>query len=330
MAGYWAAIGQGASTAAAGGLFSGLGLIGQNRRNRKLIEQQLEAQKQLTDYSGDVNYRYGEMSAENAHERTKELWAMDQAANSFQGQVADAKEAGLSVGLLYGGGGAGGAGGGSTRGAQGDGAGVGTPQAPDFLEIEALKTQKRLAFAEIARASAEASLTKAERDKTEAETENLKDQTETSKELTPVQKELIRQEGIQKLIENMKEHTKLGADATGETNIDQETYNAALEWAVRINNDSFFHKELTYATAKLAGEVEGVNIQNELNTQEKEIAWRNLLLAEAEGKISKIKAAAIKMAALWAKGILSNPRTWREAIETASEGFLQVLEEAGQ
>lgn len=316
MAGYWAALGQGASTAAAGGLFSGLGLIGQNRRNRKLIEQQLEAQKQLTDYSGDVNYRYGEMSAENAHERTKELWAMDQAANSYQGQVADAKEAGLSVGLLYGGGGAGGAGGGSTRGAQGDGAGVGTPQAPDFLEIEALKTQKRLAFAEIAKASAEASLTKAERDKTEAETENIKDQTETSKELTPIQKRILEEEATNKLIDNIrKDWENIGGKDVNGNDVDSLEFNdETLKRIIRINKGSVFTEKASKELAQIVGNVELTNKKVENYMQE-------LLNATAIADAATIQAYAAKLAAEFNTGEFSNWKTW----EGLAENILKIL-----
>lgn len=321
---------SGATSAAAGGLFGSLGLIGLNKRNKRLIQQQEESQMRLNEQNAQLNYDYGEMSADAAHQRSLGLLAAQTEANSYESQVADLNKAGLNVGLLYGGAGGGGGAGGAGGGAQGQGAGNQKGQAPNYLEIEAIKNERRAVNAQLAQVAADTSKAHAERKQIEAETKRIDEERKTSEDLTPVQKELIRQEGIQKLIENMKEHTKLGANANGETNINQETYNTALEWAVRINNDSFFHKELTYATAKLAGEVEGINIENELNTQEKEIAWRNLLLAEAEGKISKIKAAAIKMAALWAKGVLSNPRTWREAIEKASEGFLQVLEEAGQ
>lgn len=321
---------SGATSAAAGGLFGSLGLIGLNKRNKRLIQQQEESQMRLNEQNAQLNYDYGEMSADAAHQRSLGLLAAQTEANSYESQVADLNKAGLNVGLLYGGAGGGGGAGGAGGGAQGQGAGNQKGQAPNYLEIEAIKNERRAVNAQLAQVAADTSKAHAERKQIEAETKKIDEERKTSEELTPVQLEVLRQEGIQKFIENAKEHVKLAGDTEKGGNISAEEYNDILQWGLTINNNSQFHNEIINATAKLAGEVEGVNIQNELNTQEKEIAWRNLLLAEAEGKISKIKAAAIKMAALWVKGILSNPSTWREAIEKASDGFLQVLEEAGQ
>lgn len=321
---------SGATSAAAGGLFGSLGLIGLNKRNKRLIQQQEESQMRLNEQNAQLNYDYGEMSADAAHQRSLGLLEAQTAANSYESQVADLNKAGLNVGLLYGGAGGGGGTGGAGGGAQGQGAGTQKGQAPNYLEIEAIKNERRAVNAQLAQVAADTSKAHAERKQIEAETKRIDEERKTSEELTPLQLEVLRQEGIQKFIENAKEHVKLAGDAERGGNISAEEYNDILQWGLTINNNSQFHNEIINATAKLAGEVEGINIQNELNTQEKEIAWRNLLLAEAEGKISKIKAAAIKMAALWVKGILSNPNTWREAIEKASDGFLQVLEEAGQ
>ena len=79
---------------------------------------QNEQSKQNIEHAAAVNYGYGEMSADNAQARTKALYSE---LYSPEAKVKQLKEAGLSVGLMYGQGGAGGTS--STAGAQGQGAG---------------------------------------------------------------------------------------------------------------------------------------------------------------------------------------------------------------
>ena len=79
---------------------------------------QNEQSKQNIEHAAAVNYGYGEMSANNAQARTKALYSE---LYSPEAKVKQLKEAGLSVGLMYGQGGAGGTS--STAGAQGQGAG---------------------------------------------------------------------------------------------------------------------------------------------------------------------------------------------------------------
>ena len=79
---------------------------------------QNEQSKQNIEHAAAVNYGYGEKSADNAQARTKALYSE---LYSPEAKVKQLKEAGLSVGLMYGQGGPGGTS--STPGAQGQGAG---------------------------------------------------------------------------------------------------------------------------------------------------------------------------------------------------------------
>ena len=79
---------------------------------------QNQQSKENIEHAAAVNYGYGEMSADNAQARTKALFSE---LYSPEAKVKQLKEAGLSVGLMYGQGGAGGTS--STAGAQGQGAG---------------------------------------------------------------------------------------------------------------------------------------------------------------------------------------------------------------
>lgn len=318
----WSGLGQGLIGGAVGQGLGLLGQIGAGKRTRKLLQQQEEAQARLNEQNAELNFKYGEQAADAAHQRSLGLLQAETEANSYTSQVADLQNAGLNVGLLYGG--AGGSGGGSAGGgAQGGGAGNQKGQAPNYLEIEAERTARKLAAAELTRTINESKLVNAEKEKTLAEAENLREQTDTSKELTPLQKEVLRQEGIQKLIETAKENGKLSG--MGEK---QEYYNDTLEWAITINNNSHYQKELELDIAKLAGEVEGINIKNALDTQAKEIAWKELLMAEAKNKVELVKAKAIALAAKFASGVLSKETTWRNAAKKGGKALVELLNEA--
>lgn len=124
-----------AGVSAASGLASTIGSwlgIGQKR--------QVNQQKELQEHAAKTNYEYGEKSAENAFERQMKAYEQSYSDKTLQNQVNQAKDAGLSVGLLYGGGAQGGGEGSLSGGTQGTGAaGVGAGQAPQAgLEMQGL------------------------------------------------------------------------------------------------------------------------------------------------------------------------------------------------
>ena len=71
----------------------------------------------MVENAAKINYKYGEMAAENAFERQQVLYDRTYQDQSYANQVAQMDAAGLSPGLMYGKGGAGGGGAGSTTGA---------------------------------------------------------------------------------------------------------------------------------------------------------------------------------------------------------------------
>ena len=86
-----------AITGAVGGLVGALG-IGN--------KQQLRQQGKLTEQAAEINSRYGEQAAQRAFERQREMYAISRAdqAKKHQMEVEDMKKAGLSIGLMNGGG----------------------------------------------------------------------------------------------------------------------------------------------------------------------------------------------------------------------------------
>lgn len=113
---------------AAGGI---LGSIGAGARQRKHLKAQEEAQMRLNEQAAKLNYQYGEAAANNAFERQMKMYERSYEDQSYKAMRKQMEDAGLSVGLMYGGAGAGGAGGatsgapmGATGGAEAGNAGT--------------------------------------------------------------------------------------------------------------------------------------------------------------------------------------------------------------
>lgn len=88
-----------------------LNMLGIGRR------KQIRQQKEMVENAAKINYKYGEMAAENAFERQQVLYNRTYQDQSYANQVAQMDAAGLSPGLIYSKGGAGGGGAGTTTGA---------------------------------------------------------------------------------------------------------------------------------------------------------------------------------------------------------------------
>lgn len=97
------------------GIISGasgiLNMLGVGRK------RQIRQQKEMVENAAQINYKYGEMAAKNAFERQQVLYNRSYQDQSYANKVAQMDAAGLSPGLMYGGGGASGGGSGSTTGA---------------------------------------------------------------------------------------------------------------------------------------------------------------------------------------------------------------------
>lgn len=94
---------------AASSIFSGIG-------SKKRLNDQINAQKQLNEQAAALNYKYGEKAAENAFARQLQMYERSYRDQSYAAMRKQMEDAGLSVGLMYGGSASGGAGG-ATSGA---------------------------------------------------------------------------------------------------------------------------------------------------------------------------------------------------------------------
>nr|DAH26608.1 MAG TPA: hypothetical protein [Microviridae sp.] len=164
-----------------GGASSILNVLGVGRK-RKIRDQ-----KEMAENAAKINYKYGEMAAENAFERQQVLYNRTYQDQSYANKVAQMDAAGLSPGLMYGGGGASGGGAGSTTGApMGATGAVGAGSAADpnaqlqaLMSLRQVRMSERKNEAEINLLNTQADALKAEAGKNKAEAGKNKEETQS-------------------------------------------------------------------------------------------------------------------------------------------------------
>lgn len=144
-------------------------------------KKQIKQQKEMVENAAQINYKYGEMAAENAFERQQVLYNRTYQDQSYSNQVAQMDAAGLSPGLMYGKGGGGGGGAGSTTGAPmgATGAsGAGSAADPNMqlqalMSLRQVRMSERKNEAEINLLNTQAEALKAEAGKNKEETQSI-------------------------------------------------------------------------------------------------------------------------------------------------------------
>lgn len=144
-------------------------------------KKQMRQQKEMVENAAKINYKYGEMAAENAFERQQVLYNRTYQDQSYANQVAQMDAAGLSPGLMYSKGGAGGGGAGSTTGApMGATGATGAGAAADpnmqlqaLMSLRQVRMNERKNEAEINLLNTQANALKAETSKNEEETQSI-------------------------------------------------------------------------------------------------------------------------------------------------------------
>lgn len=143
--------------------------------------RQIRQQKEMAENAAKINYKYGEMAAENAFERQQVLYNRTYQDQSYANQVAQMDAAGLSPGLMYGKGGAGGGGAGSTTGApMGATGATGAGSAADpnmqlqaLMSLRQVRMSERKNEAEINLLNTQAKALEAEAGKNQEETQSI-------------------------------------------------------------------------------------------------------------------------------------------------------------
>lgn len=152
-----------------------LNVLGVGRR------RQIRQQKEMAENAAKINYKYGEMAANNAFERQQVLYNRTYQDQSYSNQVAQMDAAGLSPGLMYGKGGAGGGGAGSTTGApMGATGATGAGSAADpNIQLQALMSLRQVRMterkneAEVKLLNTQAKALEAEANKNQEETQSI-------------------------------------------------------------------------------------------------------------------------------------------------------------
>lgn len=165
-----------------------LNVLGIGRR------RQIRQQKEMAENAAKINYKYGEMAAENAFERQQVLYNRTYQDQSYANQVAQMDAAGLSPGLMYGKGGAGGGGAGSTTGApMGATGATGAGSAADpNMQLQALMSLRQVRMSE-RKNEAEIKLLNTQAEALEAEAGKNKEETQSiiEKRLWEVKQEMF-------------------------------------------------------------------------------------------------------------------------------------------
>lgn len=211
----WGKIGESAiSTGISGAIGAGLGLlgsIGAGKRQKKAIEAQKNAQKELNEQAASLNYEYGEKAAENAYERQLAMYNRSYEDQSYKAMVKQMEEAGLSVGLMYGGNGSGGGAGAMSGAPKADTGGAVAGQAANaaaLIEVEnqrkALALQQASMAKDIQLKDAEIELKKKEAEKVGKDTLYTEALTETENILRNAKAHREFWEGRLSWIENLR------------------------------------------------------------------------------------------------------------------------------
>lgn len=202
------------SSLGSGIIGAGLGLlgnIGAGRRQEKAIEAQKEAQMALNEQAAELNYQYGEKAAENAYKRQLAMYQKSYEDQSYKAMVKQVEDAGLSVGLMYGGSGSGGGAGAMSGAPKADTGGAIAGQAANaaaLMEVEnqrkSLALQQTSMAKDIELKDAEINLKKKEADKVGKEALYTEALTETENTLRNARASREFWEGRLSWIENLR------------------------------------------------------------------------------------------------------------------------------
>lgn len=336
----------GITNGVAGGLSSGIsgavgGLLG-NIGYKKRLKRQVNAQKQLNEQAAQLNYDYGEKAAQNAYQRQMEMYERSYKDQSYSAMRQQMEDAGLSVGLMYGGSGAGGEGGATTGAPQGATGGAIAGQAPTATEREALALQRAQMGIGLQKLKSEVDVNKATAESLEAkaEAERASAGLATEKKLTEIQSrdafvEKLKQEGMEAWIRNVKENWKsyAGSEWGGEEGtVKKYGEKNELYGFYGIAENSYINEEQATKIAKTVAETQGASAGAqaaralaELNSRKADGYWTELMNATMHAEADKTKAAATKLAAEWTTGEYTNWKTWASLAKDAIGAVVNVI-----
>lgn len=301
MGKFWESLKDIGGSAIKGGLTSGLtgaitSLFGDD-------EKQLEMQKELNEQAARLNYEYGEKAAENAYKRQLAIYERSYQDQSYSAMRKQMEDAGLSVGLMYGGSGSGGGQGEMSGAPQGATGGAQAGKAPTAVErqianmqmsqlaltMDNLKTdidvkesqkEKNLADAEAARANAGLTTEKkiTEMQSRDPLIEKIKSESKVNWEI------IEKTKADRALIDTQNEIKKIELNITSMTEWDQ--INKIKDECAKVHNDAL----------KSIEELDQAQIETDIKEQTKEAVIKEVNAKAATAFYdSMIKYAQMRM-----------------------------------
>lgn len=204
--GAWEQIGIGVGTSVLSDVLGGA-LGGLFTNKKKMMQRALEAQKLLNEQAAELNYQYGEKAAQNAYNRQMQMYERSYKDQSYGAMRQQMENAGLNVGLMYGGSASGGGSGSMSGAPQGQTGGAIAGEASSILSMEIaarqLKLQEAATMAQNIKTYAEAAEIKSRKEKNEAETGKTGAEQKQIETATQQAKE-----SFEWVLENLKEGAK--------------------------------------------------------------------------------------------------------------------------
>ena len=338
------AIGAGAQSisqaaGAAGGI---LGLFGIG--NRKRAKRQLENQIKLNEAANESNYRWGEKAAENAFKRQMEAYERSYKDQSYAAMRKQMEEAGLSVGLMYGGSGSGGGSGFMTQAPMGQAHGANAGKADSPAEQWAMRANQIELGLNLANLKKQGEVLDSQADQNRASASKTAEEAQTERELREGRKKQLFYEGRNEYIDNLR---KMFEDMDSESE----------RWSLDAYDDFYGDHSITskrLPTKKESADIINVLAESEekkgqaenaralagLNTEAKKYLFTNALAnlmqasaAEMSGQAAIINAktnaaaqALRELALKYEYGVEGTPKFW---IDVAIRGLSAIATGVG-
>lgn len=326
--------GSGLSSGIAGAVGGLIGGIGYGNR----LKKQVNAQKQLNEQAAKLNYEYGELAAKNAYQRQMEMYErsyQDQSYAAMRGQMEDA---GLSIGLMYGGGGNGGAGGATTGAPQGEtgGAEAGRADSPAAQQTAAIQqTQMGLGLVsmkkDLAIKDAQIEEINATAARQRAEAANITEQKITEMQMRPIRYRELFEKGKGEWVRNLESYFEDATEGSekdrldaydnmfGEHSIIGRRLKTRQGTQDVLNTQAqIYERQQNAAAAKALAE---------LNTEKKKYVYMEALAAAKNADAHMLEAKSKELATLFETGEYTNWKTWADY---AAQGAQMLTDIAGR
>lgn len=277
--------------------------------------KQYKWQAKLNEQAAEVNYRYGELAAQNAFNRQMQMYERSYKDQSYEAIRRQMEGAGLSVGLMYGGGGGSGGGAGATSGApMGETGGAVAGRAPTPAEMKQARAAEMGMALQLAKLGSEIAVNKSMANRNNAEAGKATEDAETTKAIRPFTvrgaEEGAKNTWIQNLRNMFEDSTTQGPDDKleavddmfGEYSIIGKRLKTQTDWAD-------LNKKVTEGLKNI-GDNEAAKAIARLNNTKAENYWRELVIAAAHADAHKMEAAAKKLAAEFQTGDYTTWKTW--------------------